>query len=180
VLLFGADSLARSRKGVAHLLEALARLLERQPDVWLLTLGAAGDVEWATDRVRAVGPCDDEALQSVVYSAADVTVVPSVADNQPLMAVESLACGVPVAGFEVGGVPEVVRHEETGLTVPAGDAPALADALARLLGDDDARARMADAARRLALSEHSLEVQAERYVRVYERACATTPSGHRR
>jgi glycosyltransferase involved in cell wall biosynthesis len=181
VLLFGADSLARRRKGIAHLRDALGHLRDAHPDLWLLTLGAAGtDLGWPAERIRSV-QVDDEERQADVYSAADVAVVPSVADNQPLMAVEALACGVPVVGFDVGGVPEVVRDGETGLVAPAGDGAALGRAIASLLDDPALRARLGDGARRLVLAEHSLDVQGRRYAALYEDALAATrPSGRRR
>lgn len=174
VLLFGADSLARRRKGIAHLRDALSRLRQTHPDLWLLTLGAAGaDLGWPAERIRSV-QVDDESEQADVYSAADVAVVPSVADNQPLMAVEALACGVPVVGFDVGGVPETVRDGETGRIAPAGDSTALAGAIASLFGDGELRARLGRQGREYVLREHSLDVQGRRYAEVYEQALAAT------
>jgi glycosyltransferase involved in cell wall biosynthesis len=63
-----------------------------------------------------------------LYASADLTVVPSVHyDNSPMVIYESLLCGTPVLGAEIGGIPELVREGETGYLVPPGDAAALAE-----------------------------------------------------
>jgi glycosyltransferase involved in cell wall biosynthesis len=67
-------------------------------------------------------------------------------ENLPHAAVESLAVGTPVVATRVGGVPEVVHDDVNGLLVPSGSPEALADALARLVDDEQLRQRLADAA----------------------------------
>ena len=81
---------------------------------------------------------------------------------------ESLACGTPVVGFDVGGVAEMVRHMETGYLARPADAGDLAVGISTLLADDDLRRRLGENGRRLALREFSLEVQAKRYANLYE------------
>ena len=50
----------------------------------------------------------------MLYSAVDVFVTPSLADNFPNTIVESMACGTPVVGFNVGGIPDLIKHKVTG------------------------------------------------------------------
>lgn len=104
---------------------------------------------------------------SWVYSAADVFVLPSLQDNLPNTALEALACGVPVVGFDVGGIPEIVREGETGLLVPAKDVAGLRAAITSVLENKDARVRMAEAGRRYAVENYGLEIQARRYLELY-------------
>ena len=75
-------------------------------------------------------------------AAFDVAVLPSRAEGLPMVVLESMALGVPTVATSVAGTPELVLDGESGLLVPPGDAPALAAALARLLGDGELRHRL--------------------------------------
>jgi glycosyltransferase involved in cell wall biosynthesis len=103
-----------------------------------------------------------------VYSAADLCIVASLDENQPLVAQEALACGVPVVGFAVGGIPELVQPGVTGLLAPAEDVRALREAVARLLGDAALRAELSTNCRRLAEEQFDLTKQAQQFARLYE------------
>jgi glycosyltransferase involved in cell wall biosynthesis len=81
-------------------------------------------------------------------------VIPSLTEAQPRVAVQAFATGRPVIASAVGGVPEIVKHGETGWLVPAADPTALADALAKVMTEPAAVAQVAAGARRLA--EHSM------------------------
>ena len=70
-----------------------------------------------------------------VTAALDVAVLPSYREAQGLALLEAMALRRPVVATEVGGVPEMVRDEQTGLLVPPHDAVALGEAIARLLTD---------------------------------------------
>jgi glycosyltransferase involved in cell wall biosynthesis len=93
------------------------------------------------DRVRFLGP---QPRQRVVelFRAADATILSSSWENFPHTVVEALAVGTPVLAMEAGGVAEVVRDGVNGLLVPAGDTPALADAVRRYFGDSALRERL--------------------------------------
>jgi glycosyltransferase involved in cell wall biosynthesis len=77
-------------------------------------------------------------------------------DGLPNVIQEALALGTPVVSTDVTGIPEVVRHEETGLQVPQHDSEELAAALRRLLTDSDLRVRLADAGRRMREAEFDI------------------------
>ncbi|MDI3281475.1 MAG: glycosyltransferase, partial [Bacillota bacterium] len=70
---------------------------------------------------------------------ADLFILPSLSEGMPLVLLEAMAQGLPVAATAVGGIPELITHERTGLLVPPGDATALASALRRLLADEGLR-----------------------------------------
>jgi glycosyltransferase involved in cell wall biosynthesis len=85
-----------------------------------------------------------------------VFAMPSAREASPNAVLEAMSCEVPVVGTRVGGIPELVGHEETGLLVPSGDPPALAEAFVRLLGDRPLRLAMGRRAREKALAEHAM------------------------
>ena len=81
---------------------------------------------------------------------------------------EAMACGKPVVATRIGGVPEVVEEGKTGLLVPPGDSPALAEALLRLLRDPALRTRMGEAGRRRAERLFDQRRQVEQITAVYD------------
>lgn len=93
------------------------------------------------DVVTFLGKRDQDTLQ-YYYSAALTVVVPSHYESFGLVALEAMACGRPVVASETGGLAFLVRDNETGFHVPAGDAPALADRLRRLVEDEVLRVRL--------------------------------------
>lgn len=94
-------------------------------------------------------------------------------EGMPLALVEGMAAGCACIASDVIGVRGVIEDGVTGLLVPEGDAPALADAIARLLGDPVLAARLGAAARERALAEHGLALMRGRYEALITR-CATT------
>lgn len=171
VLLFVAGSLKDVRKGLVFLPQALAHA----PNVERLLLVSVGKTEWATDMnipYHALGMIDDDRLLSLAYSAADVFVLPSLQDNLPNTVMESLSCGTPVVGFDVGGIPDMVRPGVTGVLTPPKDAAALGAAIAELLRQPERLAEMSEHCRRVAVEEYDLTIQGRRYQQLYDTLCA--------
>lgn len=167
VVLFAAHPLGRHDKGFTFLAQALGRLSDVR-GVMLVTAGGGPLPAEVGVPSLQLGYVRGERFLSAVYSAADVLVVPSLQENSPQVVLEAQACGVPVVAFAVGGIPEVVRHERTGITVPVKDVPALAEGIRRLLEDSELRQAMSRRARQTVLEEHTLEIQARRYRDLYE------------
>ena len=172
IVLFVAHSVGEKRKGLAQLVEAL-RQLERHPKLHFLAVGDGaanqelGELGKRTTAMT-IGFSDDERIMSLVYSAADLFAIPSLQDNLPLAALEALACGLPTVGFHVGGLPDIVREGQTGSLTQPGDIRALCNTIAELLQNGERRASMGQASRRVAVEEFRLDVQARRYVSLYE------------
>jgi len=154
-------------KGFAYLVEAL-RDLDDVPGLVLVSVGAGRPSTDVPVPHLPLGLIQNRRLLSLVYSAADVVVVPSEAEAFSNAALEAQACGVPVVGFRVGGLAEAVDHGGTGLLVPPRDISALRTAIRQVMLDDGTRARMAQACRRRAVEEFSLELHARRYITLYE------------
>ncbi len=152
-------------KGVATLIAAHARLAK--PRLALRILGD-GPLRGELERTAAELGLDDVSFEgqkglaelTAIVARARLTVVPSEwYENYPYAILEAFALARPVIGSRIGGIPELVREGETGITVPPGDAAALSDAIARLSGDPtgaDAMGRRARewVAKELAPSHH--------------------------
>lgn len=167
VALFVAEWTAEKRKGLGLLVEAVRRM-KRGPEFCLAAIGRGLPKELEGVRSVSIDYARDEMTMSMVYSVADVFVIPSLQDNLPNTSLEALACGVPTVAFSVGGLPDVVRPNKTGALVPSGDIDGLRDAIAGLLSNEEERKRMATECRQIAIDEYGLEVQSRRYASLYE------------
>jgi glycosyltransferase involved in cell wall biosynthesis len=67
-----------------------------------------------SQNTRTLPYIKDEKVLSLYYSAADLMIYPTLADNFPLVVLESLSCGTPVISFDTGGIPEIITHQKTG------------------------------------------------------------------
>jgi glycosyltransferase involved in cell wall biosynthesis len=137
-----------AQKGLETLIDSAAILRQSVPDVVVAIVGEgpqASRLVQLVERagllgtVRILGPSDDGPGE---LAAADVVVVTSVWESGPLVVAEAMALGKPVVSTPVGFVPALVTDGETGRLVPIGDAQATAAALAEVLGDRTAAARM--------------------------------------
>jgi glycosyltransferase involved in cell wall biosynthesis len=169
VVLFAAAAVGVRRKGFALLLGALNELRSSENLLFVSIGRGALQIETSIRHLH-LGHIDDDRQLSLIYSAADVYVIPSLQDNQPNTALEAMACGTPVVGFNVGGIPDMVRPEITGLLAPVGDVVRLRAAIVELLRCPEKRAAMATACRRIVMEEYTLAKQVERYVELYESA----------
>jgi len=102
---------------------------------------------------------------------ADVFVLPSYNEGLPNVVLEASAAGVPVVATAVSGTPEAVLEGQTGHLVPAGDAPALANRLLRLLGDAGLRRRIGRAGRAFMSGRFTFPAQAQAYVDLFAELC---------
>ena len=149
------------RKQVDVLLRALARVRERRPDAQLLVVGTgenAGDLDQTAQLARLthelgldtaarfVGRLSDEGLRDA-YAAADVFALPSSSEAQGIVALEAMACGLPVVASAVGGLLGTIEDQKSGFLVPSGDVDALAARLAEVLGEPARRVDVGASAR---------------------------------
>ncbi len=171
IVLFLTDSIVTRRKGFALLAEALNGIKD-VPDLQLLSLGNNPAVLENPPIIESIPHrhfdfLDDDLLLSSIYSAADLFVIPSLQENLPQTALEAMSCGTPVVGFDVGGIPDLVRPGVTGELAPVGDAGALKDAIRKMLKDPEKLATLSDNCRRVVVEEYAHDVQAGRYADLY-------------
>ena len=126
---FIADVRNDTLKGFAVLRRALERLDSANVHAIAIGEGQAGDERIGQVSVRSYGRIASPAILAILYSAADVFVVPSLAESLGMVGMESIACGTPVIGSDVGGIPDVVRPGSTGWLFPKGGSDRLAEVL---------------------------------------------------
>jgi glycosyltransferase involved in cell wall biosynthesis len=163
------------RKGIRFLIQAAARLKPRFPDLKLVLAGDGFERPELVRLAQDLGIAEDVTFLGWVpnnglpqyYRAAAVSVIPSLEEGFGIPAAEAMGCEVPVVASDAGGLPEVVEHGVTGLVVPRGDVPALAEAIGALLADPERRRRMGVAGRRRALELFDWDRTAEQFEQVY-------------
>jgi glycosyltransferase involved in cell wall biosynthesis len=159
-------------KNLALLLRACANLRDRGVRFRCVLVGdgrCRDDLERTRERLglQQLVEMAGEAEQTEVLSwwrRASIAVLSSDSEGMPISLMEAAACGVPAVATRVGGIPELVEHEVTGLLTPPGDAAALADTLERLLTNPRLAAEMGVAARRRVEEKFSVKLQFDRLV----------------
>ncbi|MCJ7811413.1 MAG: glycosyltransferase family 4 protein, partial [Dehalococcoidia bacterium] len=159
----------RPFKTLDILLTAMPRILRRH-SVELRIIGTGPRLEEYAALARKLGIEEevhflgfvDPSEMGAHYGRADLFVLPSRMENFPLVILEAMASGLPVVATDVGGVPELVEHGETGLLVPPNDPDALADAINDLLDDPDEMEQMGARGRQLVSDQYTWDRVAER------------------
>ncbi|MDZ7897004.1 MAG: glycosyltransferase family 4 protein [Arcicella sp.] len=138
-------------------------------EIELLIFGQAqvADFESLPFKVNILGHLSDIEKIALAYSAASVFVIPSLAENLPNTIMESMACGTPVVGFEVGGIPEMIDHKLNGYLAKYKSAEDLAKGIQYVLQESDYQA-LCDNSRQKVLDNYSEEVVAEKYRKIYK------------
>lgn len=168
VIGFMAYDLSDPRKGMDLLLEAFnTQRLEPQP--LLLTMGRASGMPINGIKHQALGTSSEDQKICAFYSACDLFVCPSRQDNLPNTVLESLACGTPVAGFHIGGLPDMVIDRVTGGLAAETTSDALGAVIANLLADRRALAAMAPLARDYFIANFSEKIQTKAAISLYHR-----------
>ena len=123
-------------------------------------------------RIRFLGALPPAALPAI-YRTATAVIMPSREEGLGLVAVEANLSGAPVVAYQSGGLPDIVKENETGRLVSTGDVEALARALTEVLDDPERARRMGLQGRGTALAGFSGDAAASRYRALYEQAIAT-------
>jgi glycosyltransferase involved in cell wall biosynthesis len=171
VLMFGAEYLKDSRKGGDLLVESLQKLPQSlKAEIVLLTIGNGSEAisEAVGIQNLNLGYVTSDRIKAIAYSAADLFLFPTRADNLPLVLQESMSCGTPIISFKVGGVPDLVRTGVTGYLAHPEDTQDFCDGILQSLEEVDVLESMSQNCRTIALQEYSLEQQAKRYIKLYE------------
>lgn len=160
-------------KDHATALEVAARVQQTHPDFRLLLVGEGPSRPAIEAHIAARGLAGTVHLLGLrsdvprLLAAADLFLLTSRSEGIPVTLIEAMGAGLPVVATQVGGVPEVVIENETGLLAPAGDAAALAEAVQRLLADPTWRQRLGRAGQARAAALFSQEAMHAAYARRY-------------
>ena len=158
-----------AEKGQLILLRAIAALRERGIEVELTLVGDGPLKGWIEGEISRLGLKDQVLLTGEVSAeevnsylvAADIFCLSSFSEGLPVAIMEAMAIGVPVVSTYIAGIPELAIDGKTALTVPAGNVDALAEALARMITDDEFRKEAVRAAHKEVVQRHDRERNAD-------------------
>ena len=168
----------RPVKRVRDVVDVFARVQRELPGASLVMVGDGPERVSAEDearrldvhaRVHFLGRIDAVAP---LLASADLFLLPSATESFGLSALEALACGTPVVASDTGGLPEVVRHGETGFLCPVGDVDGMARVAVGLLEDRARWQRFSDAAAADARTRYGQEAIVAQYEALYADALA--------
>jgi glycosyltransferase involved in cell wall biosynthesis len=141
LILFGAANPLDTRKGLVYLTDALKIVEQQYADlagsIELVIFGSISSVslEGLSFPVHYTGNITNDRQLAMIYAAADCFAIPSLQDNLPNTIAESMSCGTPCLGFNIGGIPDLVVHGENGYLVDTISAGAYAKGIYELLSD---------------------------------------------
>lgn len=173
-LLLAAAGQLIPRKGHRYLLQAAAELRADHPGFHVLIFGDGYLRNQLQAQAESLGVADVVTLAGFredlddYVGCFDIFVHPALAEGLGVAALKAAAAGVPVVGFDAGGLAEAVTDGETGILVPPEDTGALRTAIAALMDDEALRNRMGSAGRKRMQDEFSIVTMAEKHVALYE------------
>lgn len=176
LILFVAAKVSVIWKGFSYFQESLEILQSQHShneDIELVVLGEsdAETIQKLPFKAHALGRISDVNQIVLVYSAADVFVTSSIQENLPNTIMEAMACGTPAVGFEVGGIPEMIEHQQNGMP-PNGflakykSAESLAEGMKWVLFEAN-HEELSKNARQKVIDNYSEKVVVEQYLEVY-------------
>jgi glycosyltransferase involved in cell wall biosynthesis len=171
VLMFSAFDLNNYIKGGDLLLQALDYLpASLKSQIIILVMGRNTDKFTNISGIETInlGYVESDADKALAYSAADLFLCPSRAEVFGNVNIESMSCGTPVVAFNIGGIPDFVRPNETGYLADPLDAKDFSRGIVELIEDESLRIGMSDRCRKVITSEFSMELQVDRYLRLYK------------
>jgi glycosyltransferase involved in cell wall biosynthesis len=161
------------QKGIQNLLHSAKKLLGEFPDLVFIFVGdgpdrmlfedMSRDLALGTSVVFAGKRCD----MPGVYASFDVLALPSENEALPMTLIEALSAGKAVVATRVGGIPQLIHHEQTGLLVEPRDVNGLTNALRRLLKSSALRAALGARGQALVQAEYSSMSMAQQYLQLY-------------
>lgn len=154
-------------KGGQYTQTALTALRNKFPDYIFLNVG--GDFKTDDPGIISTGQINDENELAHIYTALDIYLYTPLADNCPLVVIETLSCGVPIVTFNTGGVPELVRDGVDGFVSAYKDLAGVVQGLERLSANPQLRAQFGYNGRQRAISKFDHKIIVEQYLKFYHR-----------
>ncbi len=175
IILFGAVAATSDKnKGFKYLFQAIKNLRlenEDRENIKIIVFGSSKPQD-APDfgfETYYLGKIYDEMSLNIIYSAADVVVVPSLLENLPNVILEAMACGTPCVAFDCGGIPEIIVHKKTGYLAKSYEIKDLADGIKFVLEDKQRWNYLSYASRKKIVRDFNIKNTVGNYLKLYSK-----------
>jgi glycosyltransferase involved in cell wall biosynthesis len=172
LVLFGSGNATSDKRKGFHLLQPALQDLSKSgwyDELELVIFGAsqpANPPDFGF-KVHYLGTLSDDLSLALVYSAADVFILPSTQENLANTVMEAIACGIPCVAFNIGGMPDMIEHKKNGYLAQPYQIEDLARGIAWVLENEERHQKLSYRAREKAEQEFTLELQACRYLSLF-------------
>jgi len=170
ILFLASAGIHDKRKGFDLLEAALPAVRQSHPNVEVVVVGpiTTGYESQTGVPIHWSGSVSGDKALRDLYTACNVTAAPSREDNMPLTAMEAQTCGRAVVAFDIGGLPDIVSHHETGYLAPEGNVDSLAAGLTQAINDSLGMNAWGVAARERALATWAPQRVVAQYLDLYK------------
>jgi glycosyltransferase involved in cell wall biosynthesis len=172
LVLFGSLGATSDKRKGFHLLQPALEDLSQsgwQDKLELVIFGASKPENAPNFGFKAhyLGTLSDDLALALVYSAADVFVLPSTQENLANTVMEAIACGTPCVTFNIGGMPDLIEHQKNGYLAQPYEIRDLAQGIAWVLESEERHQKLSHRAREKTEQEFTMEIQARRYLSLF-------------
>ncbi|MCK4325701.1 glycosyltransferase [bacterium] len=171
--LVGTLGIIRSEKGHFYFVRAARRILEEKPEVRFLIAGNEPKGDTVRRQIKELGLEKEVIMAGLrddvpqILAALNIFVLPSLREGVPQGVAQALAMKKAVVATAVGGVPELIENDRTGILVPPRDVETLAEAIVELLDDNEKAKKIGENGRRLIEEKFSVETMVEKIESLY-------------
>lgn len=172
-LILIAISELHERKGLKYLIKAMPSITEKYPNVKLVIIGEGPEKENLKNLIEKLKLENNVILLGKkkeipkLLKSSDIFILPSLREAFGLVNLEAMMAGLPIIATRVGGIPEVVKHKETGLLIKPADERALSQAINQMIASPTTRKKMGTAGKKRAEKQFSAKKMAEEYEKIY-------------
>ncbi|PJA89808.1 MAG: hypothetical protein CO137_02315 [Candidatus Magasanikbacteria bacterium CG_4_9_14_3_um_filter_32_9] len=169
IILFLADGVKENIWKGWEYVEDIIKLNKDRDDIVFLSVGNNNE-EKSTNNIFYYKYTKNESEVSMYYSAADVLLFTSIAENFPLVVLEAMSCGLPIVSFDTGGIKEAVIHKKNGYIAKYKDVQDVNDGLNFILkNSEEKRSRMSNINRERILHNFTVEDMVKKYLSLYQK-----------
>ena len=168
IILFGAVyATSDKNKGYEQLIAAIDLLKDSKFEIMVFGSQNIETKEISGKTTYFLGRIWEEEIMAKIYSAADLTVVPSLSENLSTVIMESMSCGTPVVAFDIGGNPELIDHKQNGYLAKPYEINDLADGIEWTLFNQEIQ-NLNENARKKIVQSFDIEDVADKYIELYK------------
>lgn len=168
VVLFVAQDIDSHNKGLHFLLRAMDKINTILSNVLLIIVGNGKLMhDNALDNYLHFSFVESTEKLRIIYNASDVFVIPSIDEAFGQTCLEAMMCGLPVVGFDSGGIPDMIENGKNGYLIEKGNVDELSESIIKLLDNDNKMAEMGNISVEIAHHKFSSDRQAQKYINLY-------------